>query len=125
MQKSKPKRKIREPQHQSRPGFQFKMKPLPDVEPKKNTNKLNHKVAIVTGGDSGIGKAVSILFASEGADIAVVYLKEHTDAKDTKLHIEEKYGRKCLLIPGDISKEKFCLAAVQKTIKQFGKIDIL
>lgn len=89
------------------------------------SNKLAGKVAVITGGDSGIGRAVALLFAKEGADIVIIYLNEHNDAKETKLLAEEKYGCKCLLISGDISKEIFCKKAVQKTIKQFNHVDIL
>lgn len=86
--------------------------------------KLAGKVAIVTGGDSGIGSAVSIVYAKEGADIAIIYLHEHDDAEDTKKSIE-KIGKRCLLIPGDIGDEAFCQEAVQKVLHEFGKIDIL
>lgn len=86
--------------------------------------KLEGKVALVTGGDSGIGSAVSIVYAKEGADIAIVYLNEHGDAEETK-KIIEKIGKRCLLIPGDIGDEAFCKEAVQKTLHEFGKIDIL
>ena len=85
---------------------------------------LEDKVALITGGDSGIGKAVAILFAREGAKVAIVYLEEHEDASETK-EIVEKYGGTLLQIPGDISKEEFCKAAVQKTVDEFGKLDIL
>lgn len=127
MQKGAPSRNVRRPQHQSRPGKQSLMKPEPVTERDAaySANKLAGKVAIITGGDSGIGRAVSLLFAKEGADIVIIYLDEHTDAKATKSLIEEKYGRKCLLISGDISKESFCKKAVQKAVKQFGDIDIL
>jgi len=103
------------------------MKPVPvtDFPEEKGNGKLWNKVALITGGDSGIGKAVAILFAKEGADIAVSYLNEHTDARDTKSIIEEKYHQKCFLIPGDISKEAHCRKVVQKTIKEYGRLDIL
>lgn len=127
MQKSSPKKTIRKPQHQDRPGEEFKMKPAPVYDNLSSTGsgKLKDKVVLITGGDSGIGRAVAILFAKEGADIAIVYLNETTDAEDTKAIIEQQYGRKCLLIPGDIRKERFCVNAVSKTIKQFKRIDIL
>ncbi|MEL7567754.1 MAG: SDR family oxidoreductase [Dehalobacterium sp.] len=86
--------------------------------------KLEGKVALVTGGDSGIGSAVSIVYAKEGADIAIIYLNEHGDAEETKKAIE-KIGKRCLLIPGDIGDENFCMEAVQKILHEFGKIDIL
>lgn len=126
MQKSSPKKKIRKAQHQNRPGKEYKMEPLPVYDQKKvkSSGKLSGKVALITGGDSGIGKAVAILFAKEGADIAIVYLNEHVDAEHTKKIVEE-YGQKCLLIPTDISKEKNCAAAVVKTFKTYKRIDIL
>lgn len=126
MQKAAPKKLLRKPQQQQRPGDEFKMSPAPVFESEnKGSGKLFNKVALITGGDSGIGKAVAVLFAKEGADIAIVYLNEHEDAADTKRMIGERYGRKCLLISGDISKEKFCLNAVAKAVKQFNRIDIL
>lgn len=126
MQKSNPIKKIRKPQHQHKPGKESKMRPAPVYDDKKvpGSNKLLGKTALITGGDSGIGRAISILFAKEGADIAIVYLREHIDAASTKTEIEA-YGRKCKLIPGDISRETFCKKAVAKTIKEFKKIDIL
>lgn len=127
MQNSGTKRKIRKPQHQPRPGSERKMQPQPvfDHPDKKGSDKLKNKIALVTGGDSGIGRAVSILFAKEGADIAIAYWKEHADAKETKRIIEERYARQCLLLPGDLGKEKHCKAAVKKTIAAFGRINIL
>lgn len=115
------------PQQQNLPGSEQKMtpKPISDYPEKLGCGKLKNKVAIITGGDSGIGKAVAILFAKEGADVAIVYLNETEDAKDTKNTVENTYGRKCLLIEGDISKEEFCKDAVQQTIDAFGKLDIL
>lgn len=127
MQKGSPAKILRKPQHQQRPGQESKMKPLPVSEDprEKGCGKLHNKIALITGGDSGIGKAVAILFAKEGADITISYLDEHADAKKTKQLIEEKYGRKCFLIPGDISKEAHCKTIVRKTIKTFRQIDIL
>ena len=126
MQKANPKKQIRKPQRQAKPGYEFKMKPAPVFENKMIVPglKLKNKVALITGGDSGIGRAVAVLFAKEGADIVVVYLNEHKDARDTKNFIEQ-FGRKCLLIAGDISKEKFCYKAVSKAMTEFGQIDIL
>jgi NAD(P)-dependent dehydrogenase (short-subunit alcohol dehydrogenase family) len=127
MQKVNPKKVLRKPQHQDRPGDEYKMQPLPvsDDNELPTDKKLVNKVAFITGGDSGIGRAVALLFAKEGADIIIVYFNEHKDAEDTRKAIEEKYGRKCLLIAADISKEKFCKAAVDKAIKSFKRIDIL
>ncbi len=125
MQQGKEK-KVRPPQKQKKPGIEAKMRPAPvyDREKVKGSGKLEDKVAIITGGDSGIGRAVAILFAKEGADVTVVYLKEDEDAKATQQEIE-KYGRKCLLISGDLTKERFHDKIVSKTLDEFGKIDIL
>lgn len=127
MQKSNSKKAIRKPQHQQRPGIESKMIPLPKTEKNEITasNKLAGKTAVITGGDSGIGKAVALLFAKEGADVAIIYLDEDSDANDTKKLVEEKYGRKCILIKGDISKEPFCKKSIQKIGKAFGNIHIL
>jgi NAD(P)-dependent dehydrogenase (short-subunit alcohol dehydrogenase family) len=127
MQKGGTKRKVRKPQHQSRPGLEKKMTPRPifDYPEKTGNNKLKNKIAFISGGDSGIGKQVAILFAKEGADIAIAYLDEHSDAKETKNIIEEQYGRNCLLIPGDLSGERHCITAIKKTIKEYKHIDIL
>ncbi|MES2702158.1 MAG: SDR family oxidoreductase [Bacteroidota bacterium] len=125
MAKSK-KKKVQPPQRQSKPGKESKMVPKPvyDYENVKGSAKLLDKVALITGGDSGIGRAVAVLFAKEGADVAIAYLSETDDAKETKAAVEA-YGRKCLLLPGDISKERFCISIVEKTIKQFGRLDVL
>jgi NAD(P)-dependent dehydrogenase (short-subunit alcohol dehydrogenase family) len=115
------------PQTQDRqPGREHKMKPRPKAQDEKHrgSGKLQDKVAIITGGDSGIGRAVAVAFAKEGADIAVVYLNEHKDARETE-HMVEQHGRKCLLIDGDVGDEKFCRKVVDQTFAEFGKIDIL
>lgn len=127
MQKANPKKPVRKPQHQRKPGIEQKMEPRPvfDYPDKRGTGKLQGKIALVTGGDSGIGRAVAILFAKEGADVAVSYLSEHTDARETRDIIETQYGRQCLLIPGNQRKEKHCMSIVQKTAKKYGRIDIL
>ena len=127
MQKASAKKTLRQPQHQPRPGSERKMKPQPlyDDPSVKGTGKLENKVAIITGGDSGIGKAVAVLFAKEGADIVISYLNEHKDAKDTAHIITEEMGRNCLLIPGKIESERHCQSIVTKTMRRFGKIDIL
>ncbi len=91
----------------------------------KGSDKLKDMAAIVTGGDSGIGRSVSVLFAREGADVAIVYLPvEQSDAEETK-HAIEREGRRCLLIPGDVSDFRFCQSVVDRTVKEFGKLDIL
>src|SRR5215831_2016952 len=102
------------------------MEPRPKFEaPRyKPAGKLDGKVAIVTGGDSGIGRAVAVLFAREGADIAIVYLTEHKDADVTKQAIESE-GQRCLLISGDVSDRAFCKKAVQQTVKELGRLDVL
>lgn len=115
------------PQHQSKqPGVECEMNPRPkSVDPSyQGSGKLKDKVALITGGDSGIGKAVAIYFAKEGADVAISYLNEHQDAEETK-NLVEAEGRKCLLISGDIGSEAFCMDIVKKVITQFKKIDIL
>lgn len=114
-------------QHQdSQPGLEYIMEPRPisDNPYYIGSCKLQGKVAIITGGDSGIGRAVAYAFAKEGADIAISYLYEHKDANETKENIE-RLGRKCILIPGDLKKEEMSKVVVEKTIKYFGKIDIL
>ena len=108
------------------PGLESEMTPKPiyDRDSYRGSGKLEGKVALITGGDSGIGRSVAVLYAKEGADVAIVYLDEHDDAKKTK-ELVEAQGQKCLLIPGDISGEKFCAEAVQKTVDQLGKLDVL
>src|SRR5690606_7690419 len=104
------KKQIRKPQKQQRPGSEQKMQPQPvfDYPGQKGSNKLHNKIALITGGDSGIGKAVAILFAKEGADIAISYLSEKKDANETKNIIERQYHRQCIQIAGYIEKEKYC-----------------
>ncbi len=127
MQKTAPKKNIHKPQHQNRPGKESQMHPAPitDNDAVQSSIRLLGKTAVITGGDSGIGRAVALLFAKEGADIAIIYLNEHTDAEATRSIIEKKYGRKCVLISGDISKEAFCKKAVTKAVKHFQQVDIL
>lgn len=119
------KKKIRPEQAQPKPGSEARMKPQPNCEPiPQDGGKLKGKTAVITGADSGIGRAVALLFAQEGADVVCSYLSEKEDAKETKKGVE-KYGVKCLLVEGDLGKEKNCQKLVDKTIKAFGKIDIL
>jgi len=113
-------------QQARRPGLQSEMRPRPRSQDAKHkgTGKLKGKVAIVTGGDSGIGRAVAIAFAKEGADVSIVYLNEHSDADETK-RLVEAHGRKCLLIPGDVGYESFCRQAVERTVKELGRLDVV
>jgi len=117
---------VPEQKQDKQPGFESLMNPRPIFDNPNciGSNKLLNKVALITGGDSGIGKAVALSYAREGADIAIVYLDEHEDAENTKVLIEAK-GRKCILIPGDIGEDTFCNEAARKTINALGKIDIL
>lgn len=115
------------PQHQNhQPGTETEMHPEPiSIDPNyKGSGKLKNKVAIITGGDSGIGKAVAIYFAKEGADVSIVYLEENEDAQETKRAIEAE-GQQCLLISGDIGDEAFCKECTSQTLEKFGKIDTL
>jgi NAD(P)-dependent dehydrogenase (short-subunit alcohol dehydrogenase family) len=114
------------PQHIPKPGEEAVLDPPPmyDAPFYKGSEKLAGMVAIVTGADSGIGRAVAVLFAREGADIAVVYLDEHEDAKVTKQAVEAE-GRRCIVIAGDVARRKFCADAVRRTLKEFGKLDLL
>jgi len=113
-------------QHQGKPGSEAGLKPPPmyDAPFYIGSGKLHNKVALITGGDSGIGRAVAILFAREGADTAIVYLDEHKDAKATQEKVRAE-GRNCILIAGDVSDRKFCEKAVVRTVKEFGSLDIL
>lgn len=107
-------------------GLEYKMEPLPifDNPYYKGSEKLKDKVIILTGGDSGLGRAAAIAYAKEGANLVIPYYNEHEDAKCTK-RIIEHYGGKCLLLSGDISKKDFCKEIVTKTLKEYGKIDVL
>lgn len=126
MQKSNPKRKIFPKQPQNRPGLEYKMEPEPEYESMDpGSNKLENKKCVITGGDSGIGRAVAIAFAKEGADIAIIYLKEDVDAEKTARIVRERYKRECILIAADISKERQCINAIKKINKKFGHIDVL
>ncbi len=119
------KRKIRPEQQQNRPGREAVMQPSPDTQPVNYANgKLAGKIALITGGDSGIGKAVALLFAKEGAKIVIGYLSEQADAENTKSEIES-FNSECLLVKADLSKETNCKSLVAKTIKKFGKLDVV
>lgn len=115
-------------QHQDKhPGFEYQMNPAPiyyDEKHIKRGDLLQGKLAIITGGDSGIGRSVAIAYAYQGADIVIVYYDEHKDAEDTKKLIET-VGRKCTIISGDISNVSFCTSVINKVINEYGKIDIL
>lgn len=114
-------------QHQEKPGIEAKLKPQPHYEAKnyRPAEKLRGKKALITGGDSGIGRAVALIYAREGADIVINFLpEEQEDAKETQRLVEET-GKKCILIPGDLRDSKFCKELIEKTVKQLGRLDIL
>ncbi|MEE1654782.1 SDR family oxidoreductase [Microvirga sp. CF3062] len=107
------------------PGHETEMNPRPDYEPRyPGSNRLQGKVALITGGDSGIGRATAVLFAREGADLAIMYLNENEDAQETK-RLVEREGRSCLTIAGDVGDPGFCRSAVDQVIQKFGKLDVL
>ena len=114
------------PQQQDIPGTTGEMTPTPDhgEESYRGSGRLLEKAAIITGGDSGIGRAVAIAFAREGADVLISYLNEHEDAQDTARWIE-KAGRKAVLVPGDIKEEAHCKGLVDRALQEFGRLDIL
>ena len=125
--KTKPKRKLRPAQQQRRqPGLEHKMKPRPQaIDPAhRGSGKLTDRVALITGGDSGIGRAVAVAFAREGADVAILYRDEHKDARDTADMVARE-GRRAVLLAGDIGKESFCRQAVKRAVKELGRLDIL
>lgn len=114
-------------QQQAKPGKEAELRPRPKFEAPqyKPAGKLEGKVALITGGDSGIGRAVALLYAREGADVAIVYLpEEQEDAEQTRQAVEQA-GRQALLIPGDVTRSAFCREAVEKTVQHFGKLHIL
>jgi NAD(P)-dependent dehydrogenase (short-subunit alcohol dehydrogenase family) len=118
---------LQPPQQQDQqPGLQSEMTPQPQsgVSTYRAAGKLDGKVALITGGDSGIGRAVAVLYAKEGADVVISYLNEHSDAEETKRLVEQE-GRKCLTIAGDIGDEQHCQELVHQTISRLGKLDIL
>lgn len=127
MQKSNNKRKLRPAASQVRqPGMEFKMKPQPEFIDTENSGcgKLRGRAALITGGDSGIGRAVAVSFAKEGCDVGIIYYNEHKDASLTSKVIES-FGQRCLLIPGDITDDKFCKKAVGKVFSEYGRLDIV
>ncbi|WP_223068593.1 SDR family oxidoreductase [Paenibacillus caui] len=126
MQQNQQPKQTLPPQHQNtQPGIESQMNPLPKYEGSyKAAGKLKGKVALITGGDSGIGRAVAVAYAKEGANVAIVYLNEHKDAEKTKQEVEQE-GVKALLIPGDVGDETFAKNAVKQTVDTFGGLDIL
>jgi NAD(P)-dependent dehydrogenase (short-subunit alcohol dehydrogenase family) len=113
-------------QHLDKPGLEADLALAPRflAPDYKGSGKLEGKVAIVTGGDSGIGRAVAVLFAREGADVGIVYLDEHRDARDTKKHVAAE-GRRCVIIPGDVKDSGFCEQAVEEVVRKLGRLDVL
>jgi NAD(P)-dependent dehydrogenase (short-subunit alcohol dehydrogenase family) len=113
-------------QHLQKPGLEsdLKLPPMYEAPGYRGSDKLRDMVALITGGDSGIGRAVAVLFAREGADVAIAYLNEHKDAAETKKAVE-KEGRHCILLSGDVADAEFCRSAVKKTLDAFGKLDVL
>ena len=114
------------PQHQDRqPGRESAMTPKPDYAPRfRGSGRLEGKVALITGGDSGIGRAVAVLFAREGADVSIVYLDEGEDAKEAARLVESE-GRRCVAIAGDVGRPEFCAKAVETTVSELGRLDVL
>jgi NADP-dependent 3-hydroxy acid dehydrogenase YdfG len=113
-------------QHLKKPGAEADLlqEPMFDAPDYKGSEKLAGKVALITGGDSGIGRSVAVLYAREGADVAIAYLDEHDDAQRTKKAVQDE-GRQCIVLAGDVADPMFCQAAVKQTLKEFGRLDIL
>ena len=113
-------------QHQSKPGEEARLDPTPlyDAPFYQGSNKLRDKVALITGGDSGIGRSIAVLFAREGADVAIVHLDEQADAEVTRQAVEAE-GRRCLVMAGDVADRAFCFDAVARTVKELGRLDVL
>ena len=127
MTQAQKKQELQPPQHQEhQPGSEAEMTPKPQAEGSKYraAGKLEGKVALITGGDSGIGRSVAIIYAKEGADVAIMYLSEDQDAEETKRLVEAE-GKRCLTIKGDVGDEQFCQQAVQRTVQELGHLDIL
>ena len=125
MEKNKPGN-IPAQEQERQPGFESEMEPKPDFKGNLagQAHRLPNKTALITGGDSGIGRSIALAFAKEGADVAIAYLDEHEDAEETKKFVEQE-GRRCLLISGDLGDESFCKEAVEKVVGEFAKLDIL
>jgi NAD(P)-dependent dehydrogenase (short-subunit alcohol dehydrogenase family) len=125
-QKTKPSRRLRPPQHQSRqPGHEGRLRPAPVSDPAPASRpRLEGRVALITGGDSGIGRAVALAFAEAGADVAIVYRNEHEDATETRRRVEAR-GRRCLVLAGDIGREAFCRRAIARVLRVLGQLDVL
>jgi len=123
---SSPRPESQPAQQQSTPGTLGKMTPKPDhgEETYRGSGKLTGKAAVITGGDSGIGRAVAIAFAREGADVLISYLDEHEDARETAKYVEEA-GRRCVLVAGDISDRAHCKTIIPKAVEEFGRVDVL
>lgn len=113
-------------QHQTKPGDEYRLDPAPmyDAPFYKGSGKLEGMVALITGADSGIGRAVAVLFAREGADVAIAYLSEDRDAEQTRMAVEME-GRRAILLPGDVADPAYAKAAVEKTVEAFGRLDVL
>ena len=113
-------------EQERQPGLETEMEPRPEAlaSDRRGSGKLEGKVALITGGDSGIGRAVAVLYAREGADVAIVYLDEHEDAEETRRLVDGE-GRRCLTIAGDIGEESFCSKAVEQTVSELGGLDVL
>ena len=126
MQKTSRKKPVFKAQTQPRPGQEYKMIPAPEFDNGlPGNNLLLNKKCIITGGDSGIGRAVAVAFAKEGADVAIIYLNEKRDASETAIYIEQHFGKRCLLVESDIGSESNCKRAVKKVMSNFQEIDVL
>ena len=124
MQKAGTKRKVRSKQVQRAPGSEASMKPAPETVRPTASAKLANKAALITGGDSGIGRAVAVAFAQQGCDVAIAYLNEHADARETA-RLVEAHGRTCVLIPGDLAERSHCQQVVRTAVKELGRLHIL